>query len=107
MLTLDILENWERLVCYQQTHEPLRANLGRKVPCTYQVPATNNATENAIGPGGKIRVKRMRGLERLDSVLPVMLLLASLGAVLAGVPFPSLLTQPPVGPTTRGLEAVS
>jgi len=92
MLTLDILENWNRLVCYQQTYEPLCDNLGRKVPRGYHVPATNNATENAIGRGGKIRVKRMRGFKRLDTVLPIMFLLASLGAVLAGVPFQSLLS---------------
>lgn len=92
MLTLDILENWNRLVCYRQTHELLRDNLGRKVRRSYQVPSTNNATENAIGRGGKIRAKRMRGFKRLDTVLPIMYLLASLGAVLAGVPFQSLLT---------------
>ena len=92
MLTLDILENWNRLVCYQQTHEPLRDNLGRKLPREYRVPSTNNATENAIGRGGKIRAKRMRGFKRLDTVLPIMYLLASLGAVLAGVPFQSLVT---------------
>ena len=92
MLTLDIIENWNRLVCYQQTHEPLRDNLGRKVPRDYQVPSTNNACENAIGRGGKIRAKRMRGFKRLDTVLPIMYLLASLGAVLAGVPFQSLVT---------------
>jgi hypothetical protein len=34
----------------------------------------------------------MRGFKRLDTVLPIMYLLASLGAVLAGVPFQSLLT---------------
>jgi len=60
MLTLDIQENWNRLICYQQTHERFRDQLGRKVPRTYQVPATNNATENAIGRGGKIRAKRIQ-----------------------------------------------
>jgi hypothetical protein len=70
----------------------MRDNLGRKVPRNYQVPSTNNATENAIGRGGKIRAKRMRGFKRLDTVLPIMYLLASLGTVLAGVPFQSLLT---------------
>lgn len=90
MLTLDILENWHRLVCYQQTHERFRDRLGRLVPRSYQVPATNNATENAIGRGGKIRAKRMRGFKRADTILPIMLLLASLGGVLAGVPFHSL-----------------
>ncbi len=48
--------------------------------------------EKAIGRGGKIRAKRMRDFKRLDTVLPTMYLLASLGAVLADVPFQSLLT---------------
>ena len=91
MLTLDILENWNRLVCYQQTHERFRDTLGRKVRRTYQVPSTNNTTENAIGRGGKIRAKRMRGFKRADTLLPIMFLLASLGGVLAGVPFQSLI----------------
>jgi hypothetical protein len=92
MLTLDILENWNRLICYQQEHEALRDELGRKVRRTYQVPTTNNATENAIGRGGKIRAKRMRGFKRSDTLLPIMFLLASLSGTLAGVPFQSLLT---------------
>jgi transposase-like protein len=90
MLTLDILENWSRLVCYQQTHERFRDKLGRLVPRSYQVPPTNNATENAIGRGGKIRAKRMRGFKRADTILPIMLFLASLAGVLAGVPFNTL-----------------
>jgi hypothetical protein len=92
MLTLDILENWNRLVCYQQEHEALRDELGRKVRRTYTVPSTNNATENAIGRGGKIRAKRMRGFKRADTILPIMFLLASLSGTLAGVPFQSLFT---------------
>jgi hypothetical protein len=91
MLTLDILENWNRLVCYQQEHEALRDQLGRKVPRTYHVPSTNNACENAIGRGGKIRAKRMRGFKRADTILPIMFLLASLSGTLAGVPFNSLI----------------
>lgn len=91
MLTLDLLENWNRLVCYQQTAEPLRDNLGRKRKRTYRVPATNNACENAIGRGGKIRAKRMRGFKRADTILPILFLLASLGGVLAGVSFQSLM----------------
>jgi transposase-like protein len=91
MLTLDILENWNRLVCYQQTHERFRDKLGRRVPRSYQVPSTNNATENAIGRGGKIRAKRMRGFKRADTILPIMFLLASLAGVLAGVPFHTLI----------------
>lgn len=91
MLTLDIIENWNRLVCYQQPHEPMRDNLGRQVRRNYQVPSTNNATENAIGRGGKIRAKRMRGFKRADTILPIMFLLASLAGVLAGVPFQTLI----------------
>ena len=91
MLTLDILENWNRLVCYQQTHERFPDTLGRQVPRRYQVPSTNNATENAIGRGGKIRAKRMRGFKRADTILPIMFLLASLSGLLAGVPFQSLI----------------
>lgn len=91
MLCLDILENWNRLTCYQQTTEPLRDNLARTRKRRYRVPTTNNATENAIGRGGKIRAKRMRGFKRADTILPIMYLLASLGGVLAGVPFQSLL----------------
>lgn len=91
MLTLDLLENWERLTCYQKEHEPLPDALARKIPRTHTVPSTNNATENAIGRGGKLRAKRMRGFKRADTILPILFLLASLGGVLAGVPFGSLL----------------
>jgi hypothetical protein len=91
MLTLDILENWNRLVCYQQTHERFRDNLGCQVPRSCQVPSTNNATENAIGRGGKIRARRMRGCKRADTLLPIMFLLASLAGVLAGLPFHTLI----------------
>ena len=38
MLTLDIIENWNRLTCYQQTTEPLRDNLGRKRKRRYRDP---------------------------------------------------------------------
>jgi len=61
MLTLDILENWHRLTCYQKKHKPLRDNLGRRAKRDYAVPSTNNACENAIGRGAKIRHKAMRG----------------------------------------------
>jgi transposase-like protein len=91
MLTLDCLENWNRLICYQQTQERFRDKLGRPVPRLYRVPSTNNATENAIGRGGKIRAKRMRGFKRADTILPIMFLLASLGGVLSGVPFHTLI----------------
>lgn len=76
----------------RKTHERFRDRLGRKVPRGYQVPATNNACENAIGRGGKMRAKRMRGFKRADTPLPILLLLASLAGVLAGVPFQSLIT---------------
>jgi len=91
MLTLDLLENWERLTCYQKEHEPLPDGLARKIARTYKVPSTNNATENAIGRGGKLRAKRMRGFKRADTMLPILFLLASLGGVLGRVPFSSLL----------------
>jgi hypothetical protein len=91
MLTLDTIENWNRLTCYQETTEPLRDDLGRKRKRRYRVPTTNNATENAIGRGGKIRAKRMRGFKRADTILPILFLLASLGGVLAGVSFQSLI----------------
>lgn len=91
MLTPDILENSNRLVCYQQIHERFRDKLGRQVRRSYQVPFTNNACENAIGRGGKIRAKRMRGFKRADTILPILFLLASLGGVLAGISFQSLI----------------
>lgn len=91
MLTLDLLENWGRLTLYQQPYEPLLDNLGRPIPCRYSVPATNNATENAIGRGGKLRAKRMRGFKRHDTIISILMLVASLSGVLAGVPFHCLL----------------
>ena len=91
MLTLDVLENWERLTCHLKDHEPMRDRLGRKIPRTYQAPSTNNACENAIGRGGKIRAKRMRGFKRADTMLPILFLLAALGGVLAGVSSQSLM----------------
>jgi hypothetical protein len=91
MLTLKLLENWNRLICYQQTQEPFADNLGRRKKRPYSIPPTNNATENAIGRGGKLRAKRMRGFKREDTIIPTLLLLASLGGVLAGVPFSSLI----------------
>ena len=91
LLTLDLLENWGRLTLYQQTTEPLSDNLGRPIARRYTVPATNNVTENAIGRGGKLRAKRMRGFKRPDTIIPLLMLIASLGGVLAGVPFHCLL----------------
>jgi len=91
LLTLDILENRNRLVRYQQTQERFRDKLGRKVPRRYQMLSTHNATENAIARSGKIPARRMRGFKRADTILPIMFLLASLGGVLAGVPFQSLI----------------
>ena len=91
MLTLELLENWGRLTLYQQTTEPFLDNLGRPIARRYTVPATNNVTENAIGRGGKLRAKRMRGFKRPDTIIPILMLIASLGGVLAGVPFHCLL----------------
>jgi len=92
MLCLDIVENWKRLTCYQQRHQPLRDNLGRKVPRGCRVPQTNNASENAIGRAGKIRHKAMRGYKSLRSAISTSLLIAAVGGVLAGVSFQSLLS---------------
>ena len=89
---MDIQENWKRLICYQQTHQRFRDRLGRKVPRTYQVPATNNACENAIGRGGKIRHKAMRGYKSLRSAISTTFLIAALGGVLAGVSFQGLIS---------------
>jgi len=91
MLTLEILENWRRLVCYQKKHKALRDKLGRKVPRNYTLPATNNTTENAIGRGGKIRYKMMRGYKSIGSMVTTTMLIASVCGVLAGVSFTSLL----------------
>jgi len=90
MLTLDILQNWNRLTCHQKAHTSLRDNLRRKVPRRYRVSETNDACENAIGRGGKIRHKAMRGYKSLRSALLSTFLLASLGGVLAGVSYSSL-----------------
>jgi transposase-like protein len=92
MLTLDILENWKRLTCYQKKHKPLADNLARKVVRDYRVPATNNACENAIGRGGKIRYRAMRGYKSLRSAISTTLLIAALGGVLANVSFQSLIS---------------
>lgn len=92
MLCLDLLENWGRLTCYQKREKPLRDNLGRKVPRSYQVPETNNACENTIGRTGKIRHKAMRAYKSLGSAILITFLLASLRGVLAGVSYTSLLT---------------
>jgi len=91
MLTLDCLENWHRLTCYQKKHKPLRDNLGRRAKRDYAVPSTNNACENAIGRGGKIRHKAMRGYKSLRSAISTTLLIASIGGVLAGVTFQNLI----------------
>jgi transposase-like protein len=92
MLTLDCLENWNRLTCYQKKHKPLRDNLGRQAKRNYAVPPTNNACENAIGRGGKIRHKAMRGYKSLRSAISTTLLIAALGGVLAGVSFQGLIS---------------
>jgi len=92
MLTLDCLENWSRLTCYQKKHKPLRDNLGRREKRDYAVPHTNNACENAIGRGAKIRHKAMRGYKSLRSALTTTLLIASIAGVLAGVSFQGLIS---------------
>jgi transposase-like protein len=91
MLSLDCLENWNRLTCYQKKHKSLPDNLGRRTKRDYAVPSTNNACENAIGRGGKIRHKAMRGYKSLRSALNTTLLIAAVAGVLAGVSFQSLL----------------
>ena len=89
---MDLQENWGRLTCYRQRHQPLRDNLGRKLPRGYRVPQTNNACENAIGRAGKIRHKAMRGYKSLRSAISTTFLIAGLGGVLAGVSFQSLIS---------------
>jgi hypothetical protein len=67
MLTLEIVEKWRRFTLYQGGHvdrDPLGREMGPVVP----VPATNNATENAIGRGGKIRYRMMRGFKAVGSM---------------------------------------
>jgi transposase-like protein len=91
-LLLDCEENWNRLTCYQKKHKALSDDLGRRVKRDYAVPSTNNACENAIGRGGKIRYKAMRGYKRLRSALNTTLLIAAFAGVLAGVSCQSLLT---------------
>lgn len=86
MLTLDLLEKWERLTLHQRGCAKKDA-FGRRVGRARQVPATNNATENAIGRGGKIRYRQMRGFKATDSMLKTVAVLASLGAVLSGVSY--------------------
>lgn len=92
MLTLDILENWNRLTCYQRKQRPLRDKLGRKRRRDYLVPSTNNACENAIGRGAKIRYRTMRGYKSLRSAINTTLLIAALAGVLAGVSFQGLIS---------------
>jgi len=104
MVTLDILEKWERLTLYQRGHAEKDA-FGRREGRVTEVPATNNATENAtrasqrsgfaasqssIGRGGKIRYRQMRGFKAVDSMLKTTALVAVLGGVLAGVSYGQL-----------------
>jgi hypothetical protein len=88
---LDVLENWDRLTCYQRLHKALRDDVGRQVPRDYRVPETNNTTENAIGRAGKIRHRAMRGYESVNSATACTFLLASLASLLAGLPYSSLI----------------
>jgi len=89
MLTLEILEKWNRLTLYQRGHAQKDA-FARRVGPVAAVPATNNATENAIGRGGKIRYRMMRGFKTVDSMLKTTAVVATLGGVLAGVTYQSL-----------------
>ena len=94
------LAHWRKAVArrlkkikgYPKDHKPLRDDLGRRVPRSYQVPETSNACENAIGRAGKVRHKAMRGYQSLRSAIATTFLLASLGGVLAGVSHTSLIT---------------
>jgi len=90
MLTLDVIENWRRLTCYQRQVKGLD-NLARPVARDYQVPETNNATENSIGRAIKVRAKLMRGFKALPSALRSTLVVAGAGGVLAGLNFQRLL----------------
>jgi hypothetical protein len=63
MLTLDITEDWNRLICYQRKDKGLD-DLARPIARDYTVPTTNNATENSIGRAIKVRSKLMRGFTR-------------------------------------------
>jgi hypothetical protein len=86
MLTLDLLEKWEALTLHQRGHSAKDA-FGRGTGPVAPVPATNNATENAIGRGGKIRYRAMRGFKAADSMLKTTALVAALGGVLQGVSY--------------------
>lgn len=86
MLTLDLLEKWKALTLYQRGHCAKDA-FGRRVGPVAEVPATNNATENAIGRGGKLRYRAMRGYKAVDSMLKTTALVAALGGVLHGVSY--------------------
>jgi len=90
MLTLEVIENWRRLTCYQRQNKGLD-NLARPIARDYQVPETNNATENSIGRAIKVRAKLTRGFKSLPSALRTTLLVAAVGGVLAGLNFQRLL----------------
>jgi hypothetical protein len=90
MLTLDVLENWRRLTCYQRQLKGLDT-LARPVPRDDEVPPTNNATENSIGRAIKVRAKLTRGFKALPAALRTTLVVACVGGVLAGVSFEQLI----------------
>lgn len=46
--------------------------------------------DDFIRRGGKLRAKRMRGFKREDAIIAILMLLASLRGVLAGMPFEAL-----------------
>jgi transposase-like protein/DNA-directed RNA polymerase subunit RPC12/RpoP len=90
MLTLEVIENWRRLTCYQRQTKGLD-NLARPVPREYEVPETNNATENSIGRAIKVRAKLTRGFKSLPGALRTTLVVAAVGNVLAGLNLQRLL----------------
>jgi transposase-like protein/DNA-directed RNA polymerase subunit RPC12/RpoP len=90
MLTLDIIENWRRLTCYQRRHQG-RDALARPVPRRYVVPATNNATENSIGRAIKVRAKLTRGFKSLPAALRTIAVVGCIGEVLADLQFAQLI----------------
>lgn len=90
LLTLDVIENWRRLTCSQRQSKGLD-NLARPIPRDYQVPETNNATENAIGRAIKVRAKLMRGFKSLPGALNTTLVVACTAGVLAGLSFDQLI----------------
>lgn len=89
-LTLDIIENWRRLTCYQRQQRHPHA-LAAPRHRGYVIPATNNATENSIGRAIKVRAKLTRGFKSLPAPLRTVGVVASTAGVLAGLGFEQLI----------------